>query len=100
MFSKKLPVCSLRTTEVIEVKSADKAVFNRTSHTFELGDGHTSFELHDTWIRGQRDAMSNSSIPGVPNSAGILTYGIDNGIIKKFLAGVDHSGTGYVLRVE
>ena len=36
----------------------------------------------------------------VPNSAGILTYGIDNGIIKKFLAGVDHSGTGYVLRVE
>lgn len=91
LFSKKLPVCSLRTTGVIEVKSADKAVFNRTSHTFEL---------HDTWIQGQQGAMAGSSFPGVSNSAVILEQGIQRNLIKKFLAGVDHSGTGYILRVE
>jgi hypothetical protein len=85
---------------VIEVKSADKAVFNRASHDFKLGEGHGSFELHDTWLRGQQGAMAGSSIPGVPNSAIILDNAMNNGIIKKFLAGVDHSGTGYILRVE
>lgn len=82
---------------VIEVKLADKAVFNRASHTFELGDG---YNLHNTWLEGQRDAMLGSSLPGVPNSGIILRDGINKGIIKKFLAGVDYSGTGYVLRVE
>jgi len=85
---------------VVEVKSAERAVFNTRSHTFELGAGHDSFELHDIWITGQRNEMRNSAFPDVRNNAEILTYGIDNRVVKKFLAGVDNAGVGYILRVQ
>ena len=71
--------------------------FETQTKRITLGTGYGGRQMDQQWFDGVIEAMRNS---GLNTEAGLIRDAITGNVLHKYLAGVDKSGTSFILKLN